>query len=323
METENIFSAQVKDEEAGQRLDKWLAAVLPSLSRTRISGLLKAGALALNSAPVTDAAYKIKAGEIFSLCVPEPEEALPSPEKIALEILYEDDDLVVVNKPAGMVVHPGAGNHEGTLVNALLFHCRDSLSGIGGVKRPGIVHRIDKETSGILVVAKNDEAHHGLAEQFENHSIERMYQAVLWGLPNPLAGTICGNIGRSKVNRQKMTILKSGGKEAVTHYKVTEILQSRALCLAECRLETGRTHQIRVHLTSLGHPLVGDKVYGGRQKYAKNILRAEAKDAVETFPRQALHAAVLGFKHPKTGEHLYFKAEMPEDMKNLLQVLRG
>ncbi|MBR7159353.1 MAG: RluA family pseudouridine synthase [Alphaproteobacteria bacterium] len=322
MATENIFSAEVKTEDAGQRLDKWLVAAFPDLSRTRVASLMAEGVLFKNGEAFSDASYKVKADEAYALRVPEAVESEPVPQDIKLDILYEDEDIVVVNKPAGMVVHPGAGNYEGTLVNALLFHCQDSLSGIGGVKRPGIVHRIDKETSGILVVAKNDAAHHGLAEQFEVHSIERMYQAIVWGVLNPLSGTINGNIARSKLNRQKMALVKTGGKEAITHYKVVESLQNRALALVECNLETGRTHQIRVHLTSLGHPLVGDKVYGGKQRYMKNVIAPEARMLAEDFPRQALHAAVLGFEHPKSGELLRFEAPMPEDMQKLLAALR-
>ena len=322
MATENIFFVEVKKNQEGQRLDKWLADSFPQLSRTRIANLLDMGLLKKNNEICKQASLKIKLGEVYSIQIPDPSDPLPLPENIKLDILFEDEDIIVVNKPAGMVVHPGAGNYEGTLVNALLFHCKDSLSGIGGVKRPGIVHRIDKETSGILVVAKNDAAHHALAEQFETHSIERMYIALVWGQLNPITGTITGNIARSKLNRQKMTLVKNGGKNAVTHYNVIESLQNNSLSLLECRLETGRTHQIRVHLSAKGHPLVGDKVYGGKQKYLKKLIEPNILQILENFPRQALHAALLGFYHPKNGKHLLFKVNLPDDMAMLLKKLQ-
>ena len=268
---------------------------------------------------VSDNSYKVKIGDVFQVLIPPAAEAEPVAEDIPLEIVYEDDDLLVVNKPAGMTVHPAAGVSRGTLVNALLFHCRDSLSGIGGVKRPGIVHRIDRETSGLLVVAKNDNAHRFLSEQFAEHSIERTYYAVVYGVPNPLAGRIDGNIGRSSADRKKMALVASGGKPAVTHYKTLQVFKN-AVSLVQCNLETGRTHQIRVHLTSVGNALIGDKVYVKNHKTAVNLPQ-NLKNYVNDFPRQALHAKSLGFVHPRTQKFMQFDSELPSDMAELVQKL--
>ncbi len=300
-----LMTALVDPENKGMRLDKFLSIRLP-FSRSRIAALIENG----HVLPSLAADTKVKPGQVFTVNIPEAIEATPRPQKIELNILYEDADLIVIDKPAGMVVHPGAGNFEGTLVNALLAHCGNSLSGIGGVKRPGIVHRIDKETSGILAIAKNDMAHQKLSEQFACHSIQRVYQAVVYGIPLP-QGKIEGNIGRSPRNRQKMAIVSTGGKPAVTHYKLIKKLYQERAALIECRLETGRTHQIRVHMTSIGHPLVGDKTYGNPPKGTPDILRQ--------FPRQALHAAVLTFVHPRTGETLSFSTPLPEDMSCLVK----
>lgn len=294
----------VLKEDAGQRLDKFLS-LKTLFSRSRIVSLIEEGAVKPSLPPDT----KVKEGQIFELTE---QEAVPDdilPEKIPLDILYEDEDVLVLNKPPFMVVHPGAGNWQGTLVNALLAHCGDSLSGIGGVKRPGIVHRIDKETSGVLVIAKNDAAHQNLSNQFSVHSVYRVYQAVVYGMPT--SGRIEGNIGRSSANRQKMAIVQTGGKHAVTHYRLIKPLFGGKASWIECQLETGRTHQIRVHMTSVGHPLVGDKTYGHAPKGTPEILRL--------FPRQALHAGVLGFVHPRTGEYMEFSAPMPEDMSLLIE----
>ncbi len=291
--------------EQGLRVDKFLAGAT-DFSRTRISALLAQGFVT----PALPADAKVTAGQVFEITEPPPEPAVPLPEKIRLDILYEDADLIVLNKPAGMVVHPGAGNTGGTLVNALLAHCGDSLSGIGGVKRPGIVHRIDKDTSGVLVIAKNDFTHQALSEQFAVHSIKRIYQAFVYGVP-PVSGTVRGNIGRSPVNRQKMAIVATGGKPAVTHYRVIKPLFNGKACWIECQLETGRTHQIRVHMTSIKHPLLGDAVYGSAPKGTPEILRL--------FPRQALHAGFLSFIHPRFQREVSFSAPMPQDMDLLLQ----
>ena len=289
----------------GLRLDKFLS-LETGLSRARIANLMKQGHIT----PQFDLDFKVILGQTFTLTIPDVEETKVQAQNISLDIVYEDEDLVVINKPAGMVVHPGAGNFSDTMVNALLAHCGDSLSGIGGVKRPGIVHRIDKETSGLLVVAKNDEAHQFLSQQFAVHSIERVYQAIVYGFP-PISGTIRGNIGRSPFNRQKMAIVENSGKPAITHYQVIKPLFAGKACLIECQLETGRTHQIRVHMTSIKHPLVGDKLYGNPPKGTPEILRL--------FPRQALHAQRLGFIHPKTKEILRFSAPIPDDMQLLIQ----
>lgn len=320
MEKENnIFFNTGLQPQKNTRLDKYLSEQT-SFSRAEIQRLIKSGNIFTDDKAITDCSYTIKPEQNFKLVIPEPEDTNATPQDIQLDIVYEDSDLLVVNKPAGMVVHEGAGVHEGTLVNALLYHCGDSLSGIGGIKRPGIVHRIDKETSGLLVVAKNDLAHTHLSAQFEKHSIERSYFAFVYGVPNPLIGTIEGNIGRSKFDRKKMAILSSGGKTAVTHYETKEIFGGFA-SLVKCCLETGRTHQIRVHLSSKGHHLIGDKVYAARNKVSLKIPSALKTDIL-TFPRQALHAATLGFIHPRTNEKLFFEAPLPSDLEALLQKMR-
>jgi len=315
MKKENtIFLNVIENSDKNMRLDKFLS-FKTGFSRAETQRLIKNGNVLSDGEEVGDCAYKIKLNESFEIEIPEPKEAEPKPEDIPLDIVYEDNDLLVVNKPSGMVVHPGAGVYNGTLVNALLSHCKDSLSGIGGVKRPGIVHRIDKETSGLLVVAKNDITHLGLSKQFEEHSIDRVYYAFVYGVPSPLKGTIEANIGRSKFDRKKMAIVNVGGKEAITHYEVQETFQNFASML-RCQLETGRTHQIRVHLSSKGHHLIGDKLYVANSKTSIRIPK-ELKTYINTFARQALHAATLGFVHPKTQKKLSFEVEFPSDLKEL------
>jgi 23S rRNA pseudouridine1911/1915/1917 synthase len=305
--------------EAGERLDKALAAAAPELSRARIQALMSEGAISFGDAPVTDASAKAKAGE-YRILVPPPAPAEPEPQAIPLAVLFEDAHLIVVDKAAGMAAHPAPGTPDGTLVNALLAHCGDSLSGIGGVARPGIVHRLDKETSGVMVAAKSDAAHQGLAALFERHDVERTYLALVRGAPNPSRGTIVTRIGRSLSDRKKMAVLKSGGREAITHYKVERLFGSPEkppAARVACRLETGRTHQIRVHLASKGAPCLGDPVYGsGTPTPAVRQAIAEAGLA-----RQALHAAVLGFVHPITGKALRFETPMPADMAALESLL--
>ena len=299
---------------AGGRIDKALAEA-SDLSRERVKALLAEGRVTLDGKPVTQGSVKVAPGTAFAIAVPEAAPAEAIAQDIALAVIYEDADLIVVDKPAGLVVHPAAGNPDGTLVNALLHHCRGQLSGIGGVARPGIVHRIDKDTSGLLVVAKTDVAHEGLAAQFADHSIERAYRAVVGGRPNPLAGTVTGAIGRSNVNRKKMAIVEDGrGKHATTHYRTLEPLAHASL--VECRLETGRTHQVRVHMSSIGHALLGDPVYGRTPKPLKPLLQRL------DFSRQALHAAELGFLHPVTGEKVHFESRLPDDMATLIDELR-
>ncbi|WP_100259531.1 RluA family pseudouridine synthase [Qipengyuania seohaensis] len=294
------------------RLDKALAEA-SGLSRERIKSLIANGAVTIGKTVKTSASAKVQGVENWRIALPAPTPLDTPAQDIPLVIVYEDDDLLVVDKPAGMVVHPAAGNQDGTLVNALLHHCRGKLSGINGVERPGIVHRIDKDTSGLLVVAKSDAAHEGLAAQFADHSITRRYLAVCAGHPNPPAGTVSGRIGRSDKDRKKMAVLpdtSSRGKHAVTHYETLRLLDHCALI--ECRLETGRTHQVRVHCASIGHALLGDPVYGRTPKALRSVLEGLL------FERQALHAARLGFRHPISGETLDFRAELPADMRELI-----
>lgn len=316
-----FYTSPVDDEQKSLRIDKFIASQTPELSRAQVQRLIEEGCVFADDEAIVDKNYKTRLGDIYQISLPEPQTATPIPENIPLDILFEDDDLIVVNKPAGMTVHPAAGVNSGTLVNALLYHCKDSLSGIGGVARPGIVHRIDRNTSGILVVAKNDFTHRGLAEQFYNHSIERTYFAVVYGTPLPRIGTICGNIARSPYDRKKMAIVQTGGKSAVTHYQTIETYFNDAASLVKCNLETGRTHQIRVHLSSIGCNLIGDDVY---EKSKKTMVKLplDIKNYVNTFPRQALHAFSLGFIHPRTKQFLAFQTDFPEDMQNLIQKLK-
>jgi len=308
----------VENQEHGLRLDKFLSAKIHDLSRSRLQELIGAGFVKVNGTSVKESSSKTKDGQIIEVTIPPLVEAYPSPQNIPLDIFYEDRDVIVINKPVGMVVHPAPGNPEGTLVNALLSHCGESLSGINGVKRPGIVHRLDKDTSGLLVAAKNDKAHHGLAHQLATHEMGRVYQALVWGMLIPAEGTIEGAIGRDPRHRQRMAV-REGGKFARTHYKVLQRF-GRVASLVECRLETGRTHQIRVHLTAKGHPLIGDSLYGKEPKTSPNVLKTYLKE--NWVPaRQALHAKELLFVHPTTHEKLHFSADLPEDMRNLIDVL--
>jgi len=302
------------DSHAGWRLDRALADALPTLSRERLKALIRSGALETDGRAVRDPATKVRGDERFSLKVPDPEPAHNRPQDIPLTIPYEDEHLLVVDKPAGLVVHPAAGNREGTLVNALLHHCAGRLSGIGGVARPGIVHRIDKDTSGLLVVAKTDVAHEGLAKQFAAHSIDRRYKAIVNGVPKAAAGIIDAPLARSSHDRKKIAIVEGGrGKHAVTHWQRLKVLTEAAL--VECRLETGRTHQVRVHMASIGHPLLGDPVYGRGKSVHRELLNQL------DFHRQALHAAGLGFTHPVTKALLSFESALPSDMQELFTAL--
>jgi 23S rRNA pseudouridine1911/1915/1917 synthase len=307
--------------DAGNRLDRAITAWLPGLSRSRAKALIEDGRVSLlageRRATLADASRKVKAGETFEIEVPQSAPAIPEAQDIALTILHEDADLIVLDKPAGLVVHPAPGNPDRTLVNALLAHCGDSLSGIGGVRRPGIVHRLDKDTSGVMVVAKNDRAHHALSEQFQVHSIERAYRAVVHGAPIPTAGTIEGNIGRHRTDRKRMAVVSNGGKPATTRYRVLERFGDPARPLAslvEAELLTGRTHQVRVHFAHRGHPLIGDPVYGRG--------RAARGAGIPAFGRQALHAFRLGFVHPRDGSAQRFESPLPQDLVSLLQILR-
>ena len=314
-------SATVPEEAAGTRLDRWLTDTLDGLSRARLQGLIAEGAVTRAGQPVTDAAVKVKVGEIYIVDIPAPTPLGIEAQAIALDVVFEDDELIVVNKPAGLVVHPAAGSPDRTLVNALLAHCGDSLRGIGGVARPGIVHRIDKDTSGLIVAAKSEQAHAGLAAQFAAHDIDRHYDAVVWGIPSPRKGTIVGAIGRSPHNRQKMAIVRRGGKEAETSF-LTRATFGTVAAHIECRLMTGRTHQIRVHMSSRGHPLIGDPVYGGGRKLLPKTAPADVFATVSAFKRQALHAATLGFIHPLTGEELRFERAPPADFAALVAALK-
>ncbi|MDK3019740.1 RluA family pseudouridine synthase [Pseudodonghicola flavimaris] len=325
------------------RLDKALSRDVPAeaaLSRTRLARLIAEGAVAIDGQPVTDAKARIAEGARVEITLEAAEDSHIGPEAIALDVVYEDADLIVINKPAGMVVHPAPGSPSGTLVNALLHHCGDELSGVGGVRRPGIVHRIDKDTSGLLVVAKSDAAHHGLAAQFEAHSAERHYKAICYGVPDAndprLRGVrgvsfepgnimkITTQLARHRTDRQRQAVLFQGGRHAVTRVRVEESFGApEVAALVDCWLETGRTHQIRVHMAHAGHGLIGDPTYGGRRKLAQKALSPVALEAVQAFPRQALHAAVLGFVHPLSGAALRFEAPLPGDMVSLLAALRG
>lgn len=327
--------AAVAPEGAGERVDAWLAKLWPDLSRSRLQGLIGAGKLTADGAPVTHAKDKPRVGVRYELTLPPPEPAAPQPEAIPLNIVFEDQHLVVVDKAAGMAMHPAPGSMRGTLVNALLAHCGDSLSGIGGVARPGIVHRIDKDTTGLVVVAKHDAAHTGLAKLFAKHDLERVYYAVTRGAPKERSARIENRLVRSSEDRRKYVVARDpnteAGKIAITDYWTVESYGQHAgasagraaAALLECRLMTGRTHQIRAHLTHLGCPLVGDPLYGKQRAFkAEGPHAEEAAAAVAAFPRQALHAAVLGFVHPVTGDDLRFESALPDDIDALLTVLR-
>ena len=314
----HIFT--VENQDHGARLDKFLASKAQDVSRSRLQELIGDGFVTVNLATVRDVSFKVKEGQEIEVMIPPLIEAYPSPQDIPLDIIYEDNDVVVIHKPAGMVVHPAPGNLEGTLVNALLSHCGESLSGINGVKRPGIVHRLDKDTSGLLVAAKNDKAHHSLAHQLETREMGRVYHALVWGMFIPSEGTIESAIGRDSRHRQRMGV-REGGKFARTHYKVLKRF-GRVASLVECRLETGRTHQIRVHLTSKGHPLIGDKLYGKPPQSIPILLKDYLKEKWDPG-RQALHAKELAFIHPTTHEKLHFAIDLPEDMRNLIDVLNS
>ncbi|HKW54412.1 MAG TPA: RluA family pseudouridine synthase [Stellaceae bacterium] len=309
--------------DAGERLDRLLAGRLAELSRTRVKHLVEDGRVSLDGVAMTDPSMRVKVGQSFVLALPAAVSDTPLPQAMDLAILYEDAHLLVLDKPAGLVVHPAPGNPDRTLVNALLAHCGESLAGIGGVKRPGIVHRLDKDTSGLMVVAKDEVAQTKLSADFAAHRVTRAYGAVVWGVPQPRAGEIAGRIGRSPRNRQKMAVLRSGGKAAVTRYRVLRAFRDVA-ALVECRLATGRTHQIRVHMTEQGHPLIGDATYGDRRSIGRiRTLPSETRDRLTAFPRQALHAMVIGFDHPVSGEYLEFSSQLPRDIDGLVKLLES
>jgi len=325
----------VPAQDAGSRLDQWLAGRMEgSLSRARLQALIRDGMVTVGGIAATEPKRKLKAGEEVAVTLPEPEPAEPEPEDIPLDILHEDDQLIVVNKPAGLVVHPGAGNWSGTLVNALLHHCGTTLSGIGGVKRPGIVHRLDKDTSGVLVVAKTDLAHKALSAAFADHgknsTLERAYAAIVWGTPPRMTGTIDAALGRSSSDRTHRAVVSAShpdARHAVTHFTVEERFGAKpdataVAALVECRLETGRTHQIRVHMAHIGHPLIGDRDYGQGFRTKAKTLEEPLRGLIERFPRQALHARLLAFEHPVTGAEMRFEVPLPADMAELVAGLR-
>lgn len=309
----DTIQARIAEDSHGQRLDRALASLLPTLSRERLKALMADGAVTEQGGTAArDPARKAIAGQVFTVTLPPTRPLANEAQDIALNVVFEDEHLIVIDKPAGLVVHPAAGNLDGTLVNALLHHCAGQLSGIGGVARPGIVHRIDKDTSGLMVAAKTDAAHAGLARQFADHSIDRRYRAIVAGRPMPVEGTIDAPLARSPSNRKKIAIVP-GGKRAVTHYRLVTPLREAAL--VECRLETGRTHQVRVHMASIGHALLGDPVYARTKQVHRTVLETLS------FRRQALHAARLGFIHPVKSNALAFDSEIPADMQALYATL--
>ena len=316
--TDTILKLEIPARLSGERLDRALAALADGLSRSRIQALVAGGAVRADDRPVTGASTKVKAGQIFDIVIPYPQPAEPQGQNIALDVLYEDEEVIVLNKPAGLVVHPAPGNPDRTLVNALLAHCGDSLKGIGGVLRPGIVHRLDKDTSGIMVAAKSERAHRGLVAQFAARTIDRRYLAVVWEVPVPSDGEISGAIGRSPRNRKKMAVMRRGGRPAVTRYRVLRAFGDNVASLVECRLLTGRTHQIRVHLASSGHALLGDPLYGGSQSARIKRLNPAARQSLTALGRQALHASTLGFDHPTSGKRMKFVSDLPLDIRGLI-----
>jgi 23S rRNA pseudouridine1911/1915/1917 synthase len=304
----------------GQRLDRFLADAIGTLSRSRVKSLIEQGQARRDGEVLKEPSDPVRPGATYQLDLPPPAPATPQPQAIPFPILHEDSDLIVLDKPAGLVVHPAPGNHDGTLVNALLAHCGDSLTGIGNERRPGIVHRLDKDTSGTMVVAKTQLANNALTAAFAARDLDRAYLALVWGLPNPLEGDIEGDIGRDKRDRKRMAVVTRNGKPALTHYRTLRAWGT-AVALLECRLATGRTHQIRVHLASRGHPVVGDPLYLRRVPAIARTLPEPIRHRLLDFPRQALHAARLGFAHPRTGAALSFATEPPPDMAELLASL--
>jgi len=330
--SQDVRTVEVTEAEAGQRLDRVLGSHIAELSRVRLQALIKQGHVTGARGTIEEPGLRVKPGERYVVAVPPPTPAEPQAEYTSLSIVHEDDDLIVVDKPAGMVVHPAPGHAGGTLVNALIAHCGESLSGIGGVRRPGIVHRLDKDTSGLLVVAKSDVAHRGLSEQFAAHGsdgrLSRRYLALVWGAPDRPRGAIDAPIARSRHNRTRMAISQGPtSRHAVTHYAVLEVFRDEKgvpiASLMELELETGRTHQIRVHLAHNGHPVMGDPVYGSGFKSSARRLNEKAQAALTRLDRQALHAGGLGFEHPATGKRLAFESPLPSDFSALLDALRG
>ncbi|MEJ0049092.1 MAG: RluA family pseudouridine synthase [Rhodospirillales bacterium] len=322
MDEPDILQVVAPPEAAGERADRFLASAIGTMSRTRVKGLIEAGHVRRDGTVIGEPAEAVRAGAVYEVQPPPVVSAVPQAQAIPFAILYEDADLLVLDKPAGLVVHPAPGNEDGTLVNALLAHCGDSLPGIGGERRPGIVHRLDRDTSGVMVVAKTEAALAGLSAMFAARDLEREYVALVWGVASPAAGEIEGAIGRDPRDRKRMAMVTRGGRAALTYYR-TERVFAGSVSLLQCRLATGRTHQIRVHLASRGHPVVGDPVYLRRIPAVSRGLPEEARRALLDFPRQALHARSLGFRHPRTGIMMRFETEVPEDFRQLLRVLDG
>lgn len=316
---ETFYEVEVSAPETGTRLDRWLGSAVPDLSRTRARSLIEQGCVAGPEGAAKDPARRVSTGQRYRIAIPASVPAAPQPQAIPLSIVFEDAHIVVVDKPAGMVVHPAPGSADATLVNALLAHCDTSLSGIGGVRRPGIVHRLDKDTSGLIVVAKTDQAHAALAAQLAARKVVRQYRAVVWDVPMPRVGMVEGNIGRNPRDRKRMAVLRSGGRPARTHYRVLCSYRNAAAEI-ECRLETGRTHQIRVHMASQGHPLIGDQTYGRVTPARRSAMEGTQQIALG-FPRQALHAERLLFNHPADARPLHFVSEIPADIKELMSDL--
>ncbi len=326
MSEQEVLEFEAQEEHVDMRIDKALSAYHDDLSRSRIQDLIASGRVSLNKRPLKAGSTKLKLNDRVEMIIPEPESYEPEAENIPLSIVYEDKHLIVLNKQAGLVVHPGAGNKDGTLVNALLYHCGDSLSGIGGVLRPGIVHRLDKDTSGLMVVAKDDKTHQGLSEQLSDRSLSRTYWALVLKAPSPIKGVIDAPIGRQPNNRQKMAVLKRDGRDSRTKYHVIQDF-SGAISLVECQLETGRTHQIRVHMQYIKHPLVGDPLYGPQPTAVSGALSRigadqEVVDAFLTFPRQALHAKSIRFIHPISQEEHFYDSDVPQDFAKLLKYIQ-
>lgn len=313
-----LLVTSVQEKYNNLRLDRFLSKTYQNYSRSRIKALIEQGHCKRNHVPIKNPSTPIKTNDKIELQIPEVKEYSLIPQDIPLEILFEDNHLIVINKPAGLVVHPAPGNENGTLVNALLAHCGDSLSGIGGEKRPGIIHRLDKDTSGVMVVAKSEQALSKLSADFADRTINRLYHAICWGIPNPSPGSIEGNIGRDPYDRKKMTIVKKGGKYAKTNYKIQKIINP-AVSFIQCKLDTGRTHQIRVHLSKQGHPLIGDPVYLKRIPAIAKILPIDQRNELLDFPRQALHATLLGFNHPISNKYHEFETSLPQDMERLIK----
>ena len=319
----NHIKFQAEEKDKNQRIDKFLSDKISktnqNISRTRIKNLIEESAILINEKICQDASYKIKGDEVIEINIPDPKPTNLIPKKIPFEVIFEDEFMMVINKPHGLTTHPGNGNHQETLANALLEYCGDNLSGINGVLRPGIVHRLDKDTSGLMVVAKNDLAHQSLAKQIQERTLKRNYLALCSKVPKPLKGKIKKNIDRSRINRLKMTIVQNGGKEAITNYEVKEIFQNGLFSLVECKLETGRTHQIRVHMASIGHAIIGDQLYGNRGKFSKD-LPENIKNALEGLKRQALHSYKISFFHPKTSREMDFEIPFSDDINYLYKI---